>query len=342
MLLELLFLHAFLSAAVPAPAATAAPQPLEVSFEVKLLVRHRTRGFDLQLDQWSGGRMRMEGTRRADGATVYRISEILESPWTFRWYPTRDEVKLGAAIWVEHPAGHPYGSLAPLLEPWARSKFSTWWDRDAAAPGPPWSAESGRFWKRRHRAELQEKDPLPAHPTYPFHVLGPIDDRFGFTLRVSGIEDIVERMSGPWLSDGWSEALAGETVEGYGYWERDRPRWEPRTYEAFAAALELLADSVDPIEGLMRVVIALQPRSAKLVGDWRAGGRVGDRNSQGPGWTETENGTIRGAGEGTGYRLWRRRDAGSDEVQVLVRDGGADAFKAWVRVGYRAVPRRTP
>jgi hypothetical protein len=297
--------------------AVAPPPEIEVYFEIKLLVRERVWGRHVQVDQWSGGRVRMTGESAPDGASVYRISEILESPWTFRWYPLKDEVKLGAAIWVEHPEGHPYGALAPQLEGSARSKFELWWDADPAVPGPSWSDESGRFWARRHGDELDRKDPLPEHPTYPFHVLGALDDRFGFTLRDGAVESIVERMSGPWLPDGWSRARDGVAVEGYGFWEHKRPRWEPRTYETFAAALALLgpsgSDSADPADGLMGVVSAMQP-SAK---------RLGGIELRDP-------------------RQWRNRGAGSDELQILVQGLDPDTFKVWVRVGYRAAPPRTP
>jgi hypothetical protein len=315
LVLQLAFL---LASAAAAPSDSAVPPPeLEVYFEIKLLVRERVRGRPVQVDQWSGGRVRMVGKRTSDGGMVYRIAEILESPWTFRWYPLKDEVKLGAAVWVEHPEGHPYGALAPRLEARARSKFELWWDADPAVPGPSWSDESGRFWARRHADELDRKDPLPEHPTYPFHVLGPLDDRFGFTLRDGAVESIVERMSGPWLPNGWSEARDGEPVEGYGFWERKRPRWEPRTYETFAAALALLgspgSDSADPTDGLMGVLSAMQPIAARL-----------------------------GRGELRDPLEWRNREEGSDEVQILVQDRDLDAFKAWVRVGYRAVPPQTP
>jgi len=294
-------------------ALLASPEEIEAFFEVKLLVRDGR----AQVDQWSAGRVRMRGTAGSDGSTVYRISEIVESPWTFRWYPAKDEAKLGAAVWVEHPAGHPYGSLAPRLEAWAREKFALWWDADAAAPGPPWSAESGGFWARRHERELDDKDALPEHPTYPFHVLGPLDDRFGFTLANGAVAEVVENMSRPWLPNGWSDAVAGDGVAGYGFWERERPRWEPRTYETFGAALTLLgrpeSDSADPVAGWMRVVTAMQPRAARL--DGKALGTP---------------------------RYWRSRGIGTDEVQILVTDDGLEEFKAWVRVGYRAVPRRTP
>ncbi len=305
---------ALAATAEPPPDTAVAAVELEVYFEAKLLVRRRAWGRRWEVDQWNGGRVRMRG--EPDGAaTVYRISEVLEAPWTFRWYPSRDEVKLGAAVWVEKPSGDPYGSLAPRLEPLAREKHALWWDADPAAAGPEWAAQSGRFWARRHRREQAEKDALPEHPTYPFHVLGPIDDRFGFTVRDGAVGDVVETMTQPWLRDGWDAALSGEDVLGYGFWDSERPRWEPRTYETFAAALGLLreTDSEEALQGAWSVITAMQP--------W-AGRFGGDRLVQ--------------------PRQWRNRGAGTDEVQLLLTDGGDETFKFWVRVGYREAPRRKP
>ena len=42
------------------------------------------------------------------------------------------------------------------------------------------------------------------------------------------VSQVVERISRPWLKDGWQRAREGETVAGYGFWESKRPRWEPR------------------------------------------------------------------------------------------------------------------
>jgi len=299
---------------------------VEVYFEVKLLVRERVWGRSIQVDQWTGGRVSMRGSRGAEETVDFNMTAVVESPWTFRWYPTKNEAKLGAAVHVERVEGDPYGALAPRLEALARSKYSAWWDADPAAPGPPWSAETGKFWARRHAREEDEKDPLPEHSTYPFHVLGSLRERFGFTLRNGTVEQVVERVTQPWLTDGWTRARAGEAVEGYGFWDVRRPRWEPRTYEAFAAALNLLGpSSADPVVALADLLATMQPRAARLCRGWRGDGidRVIGRPD------------LR-------YRTWRAAGDDSDELQILVDDTGAEAFKLWVRVGYRAAPRQRP
>ena len=111
----------------PASTGTAlAVQDIEVFFEVKLLVRERFWGHRVEVDQWTGGRLRMRGTPLPDGSTRYDIVGVLESPWTFRWYPTEDEAKLGAAVHVKRPVGDAYGTLAPELERLARTPDHTW------------------------------------------------------------------------------------------------------------------------------------------------------------------------------------------------------------------------
>ena len=297
--------------------ATAPPAPgLEVHFEVKLLVRDQVWGRRVEIDQWSAGRLRLAPSPGADDSTqVYRIVEVLEDPWTFRWYPVRDEAKLGAAIHLERATGKPYDTLASRLEPLAREKYALWWDADEASPGPPWSAESGRFWAARHALEQAEKDALPDHPTYPFHVLGPLADRFEVTLRAGVVERVVERMTAPWLADGWAQSLGGAKVEGYGYWDRQRPGWEPRTYETFVAALGLLGADADLDAGAQALLRAMQPRARMARPQQREGRRT---------------------------RAWRGDGAGVRELQLLIDSPEDGTFKLWVRVGYRVAAPRTP
>lgn len=320
------------------PVEAGPPADVELYFEAKLLVRQRSWGRRIEVDQWAGGRLAMRAEKATDGAVRLELVEVVESPWTFRWYPTRDEAKLGAAIHVAQPSGDPYSSLAPILEPMARRKYDLWWDSDPASPGPSWSAETGGFWKQRHRKELDAKDPLPEHPTYPFHLLGPLPGRLGFTLRDGEVIGVRERLTSTWLSDGWARSCDGDPVQGYGYWEAQRPGWEPRTYETLVAALGLLASheegrTVDPVETLAGVLAALQPRAARVVRGWRAE----DAAMKAAG--ETANGVIEARGSvarrNLDFRWWRMAGEDTYEVQILVDDRGAEALKFWVRVGYR-------
>jgi len=333
-------------ASVPASTGTApAVQDIELFFEVKLLVRERFWGRRVEVDQWTGGRLRMRGKSLPDGSKRYDLASVVESPWTFRWYPTEDEAKLGAAVHVERPAGDAYGALAPELERLARSKHALWWDADPSSPGPRWSADNGRFWSRRHAKECDEKHPLAKHPTYPFHVLGPLEGRFAFSVRDGAVSQIVEHLTRPWLTDGWRRARDGETVIGYGFWKSKRPRWEPRTYETLAAVLQLLGPAPagasaspygDPVAQLAKILATMQPRAARVSRGWTASGEQ-PRGYVKDGQTliEIEGSVARR--DDLRFRLWRRRADGSDELQILLDDRGAEALKLWVRVGYRPV-----
>ena len=234
---------------------SAAAEEVELHFEMKLLLRDRVMFRRVAVDQWAGGVLRMARRPAGGGSSRYTLSAVIEDPWTFRWYPTKDEAKLGAAVAVEQPTGHPYGSLEPLLLPLAREKHRLWWADDrveaTAARSPPWSDDADSFWAERHRAEEQEKDPLHPDAVYPFHVLGDVAGRVVFAVRPDGavdLESIRETACRPWLERGWQEWIAGRGRAGYGYWEERRPDWEPRTYETLAAALRLLAWSPFPFD----------------------------------------------------------------------------------------------
>ena len=148
----------------------------------------------------------------------------------------------------------------------------------------------------------------------------------------------------PWLADGWQRARDGETVHGYGFWESKRPRWEPRTYETFAAALQLLgrapettgdATSRDPVAQLAEILATMQPRAARVSRGWTASAkRPRLRVEDGQTLIEIEGGVT--GRDDLRFRLWRCRTDESDELQILLDDRGADTLKLWVRVGYRA------
>ena len=81
------------------------------------------------------------------------------------------------------------------------------------------------------------------------------------------------------------------------------------------------------------VLAAMQPRAARVSRGWTASGedpRV--RVEDGRTLIEIEGGVTRR--DDLRFRLWRCRTDGSDELQILLDDRGAEAFKLWVRVGY--------
>ncbi|MCP3981924.1 MAG: hypothetical protein GY716_21690 [bacterium] len=365
----LLALAALSVVAETPPVAAEGAERTELYFELKLQLRAGR----AKLDQWAGGRLLLQRTR-AGGVDRMRLIRPLEDPWTLRWYPTKDEVKLGAAVWVDAPSGHPYGALAERLTAQAERRYRQWSGGErverTAPVEPRWRERTDRFWAARHRNE--RLDPLHEDPVYPFHVLGDPSGRLAFAVERDGSlrhGSVSETMTRPWLASGWSRWIAGERSAGYGFWEGERPDWEPRTYETLAAALETLGWSPYPEAGtasepgtrffvmahgrgddswlaqLIRVVETLVPRAAGRF-DWSSSPvvrfRVVDSTPSrlavtgDSGWHATLGGAT------TRYRVWRhaaqRREARSterDELQVLLERRESDPFKVWLKVGYR-------
>ena len=228
----------------------ATPEPrYELEFECKIRVRERVWGRRVELDQWAGARLAM-ARDQSDGADTFALREIFESPWTLRWYPTKDELKLGSEVHVATPQGDPYGALAPTLEPLAKKKRALWWDDPFFAP------------RKRPAAP-----PLSEHPTYPFHVLGPLENQFVVTFRSNAVE-VEQRMTDRFLADGWQRAQRGESVDGYGYWDRKQPHWEPNLYRALAVAHQLWSGDDDEAQEVLADLIGiLQPRAAGRLDD---------------------------------------------------------------------------
>jgi len=283
----------------------------QLEFESKLLIRERSWGRRIEVDQWAGGSLLME-RRPQPGGESYLLREVLESPWTLRWYPTKDELKLGTALHVERPKADPYGTLAPLAEPIAVAKRALWWDGDPAVPGSPWSTETGHFWATRHRLEAASAPPLAQPPTYPFHILGPLAGRF--EVRFSADETIVrQRLTKPWLADGWRRWVDGEQPIGYGYWGQDRPHWEPRLYESIALAHRLFDCTTEEQfrAALAALVEKMQPRAEGRAARWLSDDRLR-------------------------LRVWRPSED-RRELQVMLDDRGDERRKLFVRIAYRAL-----
>jgi hypothetical protein len=361
--------------ACPAPPATAGPTPApsanyELFFELKLLVRDRRLGQRVELDQWAGGRLLM----RDDGSGRFRLLHPIEDPWVFRWYPTRDEAKLGAAVAVAEPIGDPYGALAPGLITLAERRHREWWvdDRvvDETGALPNWRDRPEAFWAEIHRRERDSPPPLHDEPVYPFYILGDPGGRVGFSVDLLGRvlpDSIHEAMTDPWLPRGWEDWKEGDRNAGYGYWERARPDWEPRTYPALVAALHLLdwsplptpgredqlrgreydrslLEGASPIGPLIDVATTLNPKHLRGPA-WSGGlalrfqaleegevvlltGDSGDRSLTRP--------------EDLSVRVWRHATYDpaasrlrTDELQAIAIADDPDRFKLWLRIGYR-------
>jgi hypothetical protein len=311
---------------------------------------------------------------RDDGSGRFRLLRPLEDPWVFRWYPTTDEAKLGAAVAVAEPIGDPYGALVPDLIPLAKRRHREWWvdDRVADETGalPDWRGRTDAFWAETHRRERDVPPALHDEPVYPFYVLGEPSGRVDFSIDELGRlspGSIHEAMTQPWLPRGWEDWKEGRHNAGYGYWDRVRPEWEPRTYPALVAALRLLdwsplpateATDLDdsgydrPLPGcgtdvvghLIGVAKALNPKLAR--GPAWSGAlslRFRTRADGDSVWLTGDSGDRSlSRPEDVSVRVWRhaRFDPAAarlrvDELQAIAAADRPDRFKLWVRVGYR-------
>lgn len=239
-------LLAVLLLALSAPSGAA---EVELEFEWKLRYRPRFSFLPGAVDQWAGARLALD----REGSTL-ALRAPLEHPWVLRWYPGKDELKLGTTVTVavDETAGHPYAALAPEAA------------RRAAARERAWRDDP---FFRDCRERAGETPRLSPDPVYPFWALGDPAGRLAFRLLPGGeAVDVRERLSEPWLPDGWAAARRGEAREGTGYWEAERPDWEPRLYPAIAAALGALGERV-PLAAVAAVAETLNPRARGRL-DW--------------------------------------------------------------------------
>lgn len=147
-------LLAVLLLALSAPSGAA---EVELEFEWKLRYRPRFSFLPGAVDQWAGARLALD----REGSTL-ALRAPLEHPWVLRWYPGKDELKLGTTVTVavDETAGHPYAALAPEAARRAAARERAWRDdpffrdcreRAGETPrlSPTRSTRSGRSGTRR-------------------------------------------------------------------------------------------------------------------------------------------------------------------------------------------------
>ena len=201
----------------------------------------RVRGARGAADLEAGGRLSMTGRRDADGTLELTLGAVIEEPWKLYWVDPRgpfgEEVKVAYVV--------------TLAE-------GTWTALDAARAA---SADDGL---RRHRRWLENAEhPRPLDGTFAFIVVGAARGRFGITIAPDGaVSAVSNRMTDRWLNGPFDQfvgswgisdadatgdtgvAAAGPAPEGYWFWNHGETRpfeYEPHTYHALAAALDLLA-----------------------------------------------------------------------------------------------------
>ena len=208
----------------------------------------------------AGARLSMRARRAADGALTLGFDRALEDPWK---------------LFHVDPLG-PFGRLTQVATVITLPEAS-WEVLDARR------AESAQSAVERHarwRPAARRKPPLDG--SFAFVVIGPPEDRFIVEVAADGgVRKVVNRLTDRWLSGDFDRFVGGWGPDGErpgsprGYWfwnhgETEPFRWQPRTYRAVAAALELLAreprDGSEFLRGAERVVATLAPDAPNLAG----------------------------------------------------------------------------
>lgn len=203
------------------------PPQTEISFRLEARLDTAT----LEADLEAGGRLWMRRKDRPGGPVTLSLVQPLEHPWKLYAVdpvgPAGDEVKLAAVVTL--PEG-------------------TWEALEAARE------EVRRFGEEKHRrwaARTGSERPLDG--TFAFVVIGPPRGRFTAEIGADGrLRSVTNHLTDRWLpqdfdrlAKDWqaAEKAGGRPPEGYWFWnqgEAEPPPWEPHTYHALAAALELL------------------------------------------------------------------------------------------------------
>ncbi len=209
-------------------AAASPPYTVELSFELD--ARVETPALDATVR--AAARLLMESERKSDGGVRLSLLEPLAPAWKLYTVdpagPLGEEAKLGAVVTLAEPS----------------------WEALAQA-----SDEVDRLGRDQHRrladAGLAR---LPFDGSFAFVVIGPPRGRFLVEVARSGrVTSAVDRLTDRWLPGdldahlaAWRQAEAAKRAPPHGYWfwnhGETRPfPWEPHTYHALAAALDLLA-----------------------------------------------------------------------------------------------------
>lgn len=211
------------AAEVPAPAAESSRQPWEAWYSVSA----RVRSLRVDADLVAGGRLAMVERAASSGKLVLSLDEVLEHPWKLYWVdpfgPIGTEVKVASVVTLPEAT----------------------WEGLARA-----EEESERSALDRHRAWFETAQrPRALDGTFAFLVIGDAKDRFRIEVAPDGrLAGVTNHLTDRWLPgpfDQFVNATANRSP-GVGYWFWNRGEevphgYEPHTYRALAAALELLA-----------------------------------------------------------------------------------------------------
>lgn len=213
-----------------APNESRGDAPLRQEVELRYELRVRIRSLRIDADLWSGGRLVMAADPNgSDGTTTLRLVRVLEHPWKLWWVSPlvgfgelkyAEEIALDSGTWASRMRA----------ESATQSRGRLRWEQ--------WRREWGG------NADLDQ--------SFAFYIIGSPRGRWRTLLGPTGeIQTVVNRLTHRWLPNGFTDWLAGNPREGYGFWADDPepPAWEPHAYHAFAEALRLLSVSAIPASG---------------------------------------------------------------------------------------------
>ncbi len=239
-------LAALLACLAPCRPTGAAEEPGTI-WEVWYSIEARVRSARADADLEGGGSLSMNGRRLPSGALSLSLGEVRIHPWKLYWLdpigPLGEEVKMSSVVTLPE-AGWEALEAARL---------------EAEAEGAV-----------RHRRWLDRAErPRGLDGTFAFVVIGPERDRFRLEIAGDGrLVEVVNRMTDRWLPGPFDQFLETPHPSGYWFWnlgETEPFEYEPHTYHAFAAALELLALPLPGAGAENAVWTDLAPRALRVL-----------------------------------------------------------------------------
>ena len=258
-----------LSAVAGAATAEVPPARYEISFQLEAQVSSPRMDAELL----AGGRLLMASRRSPEGGLSLTLERVLEAPWKLYHVdplgPFGEETKLSAVITLGEASWEALAERRQTVAAFAADRHRSW------------TADGGRGSSKR------------LDGAFAFVVIGSPRGRFAVELELDGqLAGVENRLTDRWLNGPFDRFIGTWGPDGSqpgaprGYWfwnegEAEPFSYEPHTYHALAAALELLdlplPDVEAPAEGATVVWSDAARRAAEVVGTLapKAGGAFG-------------------------------------------------------------------